>query len=72
MLTPIGKVNIVHMLPGEQVTVRGYAVGEDIRYEVNRTDSKYIVKVFDRLILLDNESFSNSDEVIKYIEGFQE
>ncbi|MBD7970235.1 hypothetical protein [Paenibacillus gallinarum] len=70
MLTPTGKINIVHMLPGEQVTIGGYAVGEDIRFEVNRTDSKYTVKVFDRLVLLDTESFPTSHEVIEYIERF--
>lgn len=70
MLTSTGKINIQHMQPWDQVTIGGYAAGENIRFEVNRTDLEYTVKVFDRLILLDNESFTTSDEVIKYIERF--
>lgn len=68
MITPTGKLNIQHMLPGERETIGGPAVGENIRYEVNRYESEFVVKVFDRLVLLDTESCSTADEVIEYIE----
>ncbi|QDA30265.1 hypothetical protein [Paenibacillus polymyxa] len=70
MLTATGKANIEHMLPGEQVTVGGPAAGENVRYEVYRYESEFVVKVFDHLVLLDNESISTAAEVIKYIERF--
>jgi|GEM_PF-7068857 len=70
MLTPTAKANIEHMAEWDQVTVGGYAVGENIRFEVNRTDKIFTVKMFDRLVLLDEDSFLTAAEVIKYIDRF--
>ncbi|WP_339224096.1 hypothetical protein [Paenibacillus sp. FSL W7-1332] len=43
MFTPTAKANIEHMLEGDQVTVGGYAAGEDIRFEVSRKGTEFTV-----------------------------
>ncbi|SDM16474.1 hypothetical protein SAMN05428961_110128 [Paenibacillus sp. OK060] len=68
MLTPTAKANILHMGAWDQVTVGGYVIGENIRFEVNSTDTKFTVKMYDRMVLLEEESFQSADEVIRYIE----
>ncbi|WP_338709213.1 hypothetical protein [Paenibacillus amylolyticus] len=67
MLTPTAKANIQHMGVWDQVTVGGYVIGENIRFEVNGIDTEFTVKMFDRLVLLEEESFQTADKVIKYI-----
>lgn len=50
MLTPTAKANIQHMGIWDQVTVGGYVIGENIRFEVNRTEAEFTVRMFDRLV----------------------
>lgn len=68
MLTPTAKINIEQMPVGDQVTVGGYVIGENIRFEVSRTDTEFAVRMFDRLVLIDEDSFFTASEVIKYIQ----
>ncbi|MCP3797572.1 hypothetical protein [Paenibacillus sp. CH40] len=64
------KANLEGMLIGDQVTIGGPAVEENIRFEVLRNESGFENKVFDRLVKLDKEPFSTVDQVIKYIETY--
>ncbi|MDG0052414.1 hypothetical protein MMB75_01880 [Paenibacillus sp. P2(2022)] len=43
------KANLEGMLIGDQVTIGGPAVEENIRFEVLRNESGFEIKVFDRL-----------------------
>ncbi|MGM1047752.1 hypothetical protein SAMN05661091_2960 [Paenibacillus uliginis N3/975] len=71
LLTDLQKKTIEQMNTGDDTTLGGPAVGENIRYEIRRlTDHEYKVCIFDRMVRLDEDYFQTTSQVIAYIETY--